>query len=1214
MTTVRTTRWLKTTTALTSAFGLAMALAPHASANPTGGQVAAGEATISAPDTSTLQIDQTSRNAVIEWRSFDIDAGETTRFVQPDNQSWTLNRVTGETAPSHILGTLEANGNVAIVNPDGILFGRDARVDVGGLIATTHDIENDDFMAGRFQFNRPGNPSASIVNEGSISIADYGLGAFVAPGVRNSGVITARLGSVSLASGNAFSLDLYGDNLVHLLVDDEIAAEVMDVATGKAVTDLVKNEGRISADGGTVALTAATARRAVNSVVNNSGIIEANSVSRRGGKIVLGALTAGTKKSGTPPQRVKVSGQLLATNVPIPTPRPDPATGGQIAILGERIEVSNATIDVSGEGGGGTILIGGDYMGGHGDPATIGAYGIELEAEAVATASSVAIDKDTVIRANALEGGDGGKVVVWADRDTTLEGAIQARGGATGGDGGFVEVSGRERLAFSGSVDIGALDGQVGTLLLDPANATIGTIGTWIITPASIAAALASGNVIVTTGNQGEGDGDLTVAQAINWSTANSLTLRAHRDINVNASITNSRAADVSLRADGTGSGVGTVTFAPGTQVSTAGTVSLFYNPSVNPAGSGVNTTSYVNPTEDFSAHLNGGGNSVYMLVNSVYDLQNVQNDIFANYALGRDIDASETQSWNSGQGFNPIALRYPNGGVVGFYGQFDGLGHVVSDLYIDRPTTFAVGLFGGLGDPSAVVRNLTLEGASITGQMDVGGVAGFVGNGVIDRVAVSGTVVGRTWVGGLVGTNLFGSVSQSFSSAAVSGRVVPTGGLIGSNYGLLENSYAFGSVDGDDVVGGLVGANFGTIRNSYAANVVRGRRVGGIVGWNGTDGLTNSNGRVTRSFFDSTIAGSVPACAINEAACNAVGILSEQMNSASTFTGAGWDFDNVWAIGPSTNDGYPYLRWQTASLSLPIVLTPDLLAITVPSQDIFNPSFRMANSTIALPGDTLRLVKLHRNVGALGLSDTGEKIDLWDTQKLSDSDAASALLPYALVSDLSYTDQYSAYGWHREATWEDILRKQYSRYPQEEVERIIERIRDSGFYAAVYRRDGETTFAFRGSQSIFSLDGLPDWFGNNFPQYVFGLRNNNQYALAKVLTLFTADQYGSDLILTGHSLGGGLAQYVVSEFSPDLPLKAITFNASGLRSPRYGQSSDVINVRIYGDPVSSALGGKQLGEGKYEFTPDLTGVDVFSVHKIEEVISALTLAWDSSN
>src|SRR5690606_34825070 len=116
----------------------------NASANPVGGEVVAGQATIQSPDPSTLVIDQTSQKAIINWERFDIDRGETTRFVQPNSDAWVLNRITGSTEPSKILGTLQANGNVAIVNPDGILFGKDARVDVGGLIATTHDIANDD--------------------------------------------------------------------------------------------------------------------------------------------------------------------------------------------------------------------------------------------------------------------------------------------------------------------------------------------------------------------------------------------------------------------------------------------------------------------------------------------------------------------------------------------------------------------------------------------------------------------------------------------------------------------------------------------------------------------------------------------------------------------------------------------------------------------------------------------------------------------------------------------------------------------------------------------------------------------------------------------------------------------------------------------------------------------------------------------------------------
>ncbi|RWQ58827.1 filamentous hemagglutinin N-terminal domain-containing protein [Mesorhizobium sp.] len=470
---LQTGRLLYATTALTSVLGFSAGLVSSVHANPLDGNVVSGSATISAPNPTTVQIDQASQNAVINWQSFNIEQGETTRFVQPNANAWTLNRVTGDIEPSRILGTLEANGNVAIINPDGILFGEGARVDVNGLIATTHDIANDDFMAGRFNFTQSGDPAASVVNEGQISIGDYGIGAFVAPGVRNSGVITAKMGSISLASGNAFTLDLYGDNLIHLLVGDEITQEVIDAATGEPVADMVKNEGRISADGGTVALKAATARRAVNSVINNTGVIEANSVGVRNGKITLGAQTASTKTASAPVQRVRVSGVLSATNIPIPTPRPDiEGTGGNIEIAGEMIVASNATIDASGTNGGGTILIGGSYMGGNADPSVLAYYDIqELEYD-IPTASYVMLNENVSISADAEVNGDGGKVVVWSDGVAVTAATITARGGAEGGDGGFIETSGKYLEALK-AADASAPNGAAGTWLLDPVNIRI---------------------------------------------------------------------------------------------------------------------------------------------------------------------------------------------------------------------------------------------------------------------------------------------------------------------------------------------------------------------------------------------------------------------------------------------------------------------------------------------------------------------------------------------------------------------------------------------------------------------------------------------------------------------------------------------------------------------------------------------------------------------
>src|SRR5262249_37729363 len=181
------------------------------------------------------------------------------------------------------------------------------------VLAPTHDIKNDDFMAGRYNFNIPGRPDASIVNQGSITATSGGFAALVAPGVRNTGTITATLGTVALASGNVFTLDMYGDKLIQLAPNDQIASKVIDVATGKPLTSLVSNEGKLSANGGRVEITAAAARAIVDSVINNKGVIEANSVGMKNGKIVLGAATGSSKPKGAPKQTIKLSGTISAS-------------------------------------------------------------------------------------------------------------------------------------------------------------------------------------------------------------------------------------------------------------------------------------------------------------------------------------------------------------------------------------------------------------------------------------------------------------------------------------------------------------------------------------------------------------------------------------------------------------------------------------------------------------------------------------------------------------------------------------------------------------------------------------------------------------------------------------------------------------------------------------------------------------------------------------
>ena len=446
---------------LTTAALLALGAAP-AAGGPAGGTVVGGAATIQGQGGPAVIVNQSSGSAIINWNTFNIGVNESVRFNQPGASSVVLNRVTGGLGPSEILGTLTANGRVFVINRDGILFGPNAVVNTAGFLATTHDIKNSDFMAGRYNFNIPGRPDASIVNQGRITAASGGFAALVAPGVRNSGTITATLGTVALVSGNSFTLDLYGDKLITLAVNDQIASKVIDVATGRPLKSLVSNEGKIRANGGRVELTAAAARTVVDSVINTSGVIKANSIGRRNGMIVLSAATGASKPAGAPTQTVKISGTLEAAGKKRGT------QGGTILVTGENIKLASARVDASGRAGGGKVLIGGDWGGGNPNKNLVSNPSAKLESFVIPTATTVSIDAATTINASARGRGNGGKVVLWSDSETTFAGTILARGGAKSGDGGFVEVSSHQLLNYSGTTDTRAPKGTVGTLLLDP--------------------------------------------------------------------------------------------------------------------------------------------------------------------------------------------------------------------------------------------------------------------------------------------------------------------------------------------------------------------------------------------------------------------------------------------------------------------------------------------------------------------------------------------------------------------------------------------------------------------------------------------------------------------------------------------------------------------------------------------------------------------------
>jgi len=265
-------------------------------ANPVDGKVVAGSVTIQQESATKLGITQTSNKAIVDWKSFSIGANEHTQIYQPSASAVILNRVVGED-PSKILGRLTANGQVFLVNPNGIFFGKNAQIDVASLVASTHNIRNEDFLAGKYNFNIPGKPGASVINEGTIRIADTGIAAFVAPSIANRGVIVAKLGKVMLAAANGFTLDFSGDQLLTFLVDDEVAQTAFDIE-GKQLTSFIENAGRIEAQGGYVLLTAKAAENAIHGVINQSGAIEATTVGTHNGEIILNAGKGSVSVSG----------------------------------------------------------------------------------------------------------------------------------------------------------------------------------------------------------------------------------------------------------------------------------------------------------------------------------------------------------------------------------------------------------------------------------------------------------------------------------------------------------------------------------------------------------------------------------------------------------------------------------------------------------------------------------------------------------------------------------------------------------------------------------------------------------------------------------------------------------------------------------------------------------------------------------------------------
>src|SRR5882762_6910449 len=417
-------------------------------ANPTGGSVSSGSAGF-ASSGNTLTVTN-SANAIINWQSFSIGVNEITRFVQSSASSAVLNRVVGANGviPQSVIdGVLSSNGRVFLINQSGILFGANARIDVAGLVASSLNLSDQDFLNGRMRFTEtPG--AGGVSNAGIIDTTSGGPGGrvfLVGSDVQNSGVVRSPQGEIVLAAGR--SVELVSENSPYVTV-----RLVADAEQALNVGQLISDSGRIGMFG---------------ALVRQGGVVEANSaVVGANGEIRLvatkdltldaGSLTTANGLSGgTVTLQAEGGTNLISGTVEA---KGSSGQGGTIQALGVRVGViGHGVIDASGDTGGGTVLVGGDYQGGNPN---------------VQNAQQTVIGSDGIIRADAGTTGDGGRVIVWSDESTRFFGSISARGGSQGGNGGFVETSGNALQAF-GSVDTSAPRGNGGEWLLDPTDINI---------------------------------------------------------------------------------------------------------------------------------------------------------------------------------------------------------------------------------------------------------------------------------------------------------------------------------------------------------------------------------------------------------------------------------------------------------------------------------------------------------------------------------------------------------------------------------------------------------------------------------------------------------------------------------------------------------------------------------------------------------------------
>jgi filamentous haemagglutinin family N-terminal domain len=772
----------------------AAAMGGQAQSLPTGAEITVGQGSILQTG-NTLTITQDTQNLAINWQQFNVGANETVRFAQPNASAIALNRVLGSD-PSQIHGAIEANGQVWLLNPNGVLFGNGAQVNVGGLVASTLNISDADFLAGNRTLSGSGN--GHIVNYGNISARYGGYVALLGGQVSNQGVVSAKLGTVALASGERITLDFAGDSLLNVSVD----AGTLDA--------LVDNRQLIRADGGQVIMTARASDAVLDTIVNNTGIVEARTVERQGGVVkLLGGFEGGT---------VNVGGTLDAS-------APNGGDGGFIDTSGHKVTIADdARITTrAADGRTGTWLIDpNDYTIGAGGDIT----GAQLSAQLA--------DNNVVIRsidgADTLGNGDifVNDAVSWsADTTLTLEAErnIEVNAAiANSGNGNLV------LRADSNGISVGTVSfGADGAISMAGGRTDIYYNVADYATPTDFSPYISSGDhtawMLVN---------EIDQLQAIQNNLAGNYALG--RDIDATATVGWNLGAGFIPLGTFTGALDGLNHTIDGLVIDrSSNQVGLFSVLSSTSAVSNLGLTDVVVAGTSSVGALAGAAEGA---ITNVYSTGTVS---ATSVAVGGLIGVLASPHSSISNSYSEASVHqltvYPDNGKAG------GLvGSMTSGAAITN--SYATGDVSGYTDVGGLVGaasfgSLILESyatGEVTGAHNIGGLVGDAIDVSIIQSHATGDVSSYAQVGGLLGWGTRVVISQSYAA----GNVSATGGLVGGLVGVAQDnstvtdSYATGTIAGDGYVGGLIGHAYAgvSINKSYATGTVSGTdNVGGLLG-----------------------------------------------------------------------------------------------------------------------------------------------------------------------------------------------------------------------------------------------------------------------------------------------------------------------------------------------------------------------------------------------